>query len=502
MDSLTGVRVRFAPSPTGYLHVGNVRTALFNWLVARHSNGSFILRIEDTDAERSRPEFENRLLEVLLWLGLEWDEGVDRRGPYGPYRQSDRYAIYRDHAQTLLARDKAFPCFCSEEELEKVRQEQLARGEVPVYSGKCRRLSRAEAESRRAAGDASALRLRVRPGTVGFSDMVYGRIDVETSQISDPIILRSDDSPTYNFSCVVDDILMRISHVIRGEGHVSNTHRQILIYEALEAPVPAFAHLPTVLGPDGQKLSKRHGATSLEEFRSQGYLPEALVNYLSLLGWSPPEEGREILALDEIAQWFELSRVSKSAAIFDRAKLDWMNRSYMGRLPSDQIAARAAGYFAAAGLIPSQAGGAVLEWLALVVDAVRTHADHLDQLPQQTSIIFGFETDPPKLDADAREALRHPAGLAVAREFSRLVEEREIVTPEAYKEILTQVKSATKQKGKSLFHPIRAALTGCGSGPELEKLIPIYEEGSRLDLPKRVMSCAERLRAVLNSLEQ
>jgi glutamyl-tRNA synthetase len=502
MDSLTGVRVRFAPSPTGYLHVGNVRTALFNWLVARHSNGSFILRIEDTDAERSRPEFENRLLEDLLWLGLEWDEGVDRPGPCGPYRQSDRYAIYRDYAQRLLARDKAFRCFCSEAELEKMRQEQLARGEMPLYSGKCRQLSRAEAEARRVAGDASTVRLRVRPGTAGFSDLVYGRIDVATTQISDPVILRSDDSPTYNFSCVVDDVLMKISHVIRGEGHLSNTHRQILIYEALEAPVPAFAHLSTVLGPDGQKLSKRHGAASVEEFRLQGYLPEAVANYLSLLGWSPPEEGQEILALDDIARLFELSRVSKSPAIFDRAKLDWMNRSYLGRIPSDQLAARSARYFASAGLIPSQAGEAVLEWLALVVDAVRSHADHLDQLPQGTSIIFGFETDPPELDADAREALRHPAALDVAREFSRLVEEREIVTPEAYREILNQVKAATKQKGKNLFHPIRAALTGRGSGPELEKLIPIYEEGSRLDLPKRVMSCAERLRAVLSSLEQ
>ena len=501
MDSLTGVRVRFAPSPTGYLHVGNVRTALFNWLAARHSNGAFILRIEDTDAERSRPEFEDRLLEALLWLGLEWDEGVDRAGPCGPYRQSDRYAIYRDYAQRLLARDRAFPCFCGEAELERVRQEQLARGETPGYSGRCRHLSRAEVESRRAAGESPTLRLRVRPGTVGFSDLVYGRIDVETTQISDPVLLRSDESPTYNFSCVVDDVLMKISHVIRGEGHLSNTHRQVLIYEALEAPVPSFAHLPTVLGPDGQKLSKRHGAASVEELRLQGYLPEAVVNYLSLLGWSPPEEGQEILAMDDIARFFELSRVSKSPAIFDSVKLDWMNRNYMGRLSSAQLAARAAGYFASAGLIPSEAGSAVLEWLALVVDAIRSRVDHLDMLPQETTIIYGFETDPPSLDADAKETLRHPAALAVAREFARLVEERDMVTPEAYKEILGQVKTATKQKGKSLFHPIRAALTGRGSGPELDKLIPIYEEGARLDLPKHVMSCAERLRAVLNSLD-
>ncbi len=494
--------MRFAPSPTGFLHVGNVRTALFNWLVARHANGSFILRIEDTDAERSRVEYESRVLDDLRWLGLDWDEGVDRAGLCGPYRQSDRYAIYRDYAQRLIARDKAFYCFCTEEDLDHARQEQQARGEMPRYSGKCRQVLLAEAEARRNSGDAATLRLRVRPGTAGFSDLVYGRIDVDTLQISDPVILRSDDSPTYNFSCVVDDVLMRITHVIRGEGHISNTHRQILIYEALEAPVPKFAHLSTVLGPDGQKLSKRHGATSVEEFRLQGYLPEALVNYLALLGWSPPEEGKEILSLDEIAGMFELSRVSKSPAIFDRAKLDWMNRSYMSRMSSEQLAARASGYFSAAGQIPAQAGEAVLQWLALVVDAIRSHADHLDQLPKETSVIYGFETDPPALDSDARETLRQPAALAVAQEFSRLVEERDVVTSEDYKEIVSQIKAATKQKGKSLFHPIRAALTGRASGPELEKLIPIYEEGSMLDLPRRVMSCKERLRAVLNSLER
>ncbi len=502
MDSPNAVRVRFAPSPTGFLHVGNIRTALFNWLVARHNGGTFILRVEDTDAERSRPEYEKRVLEDLLWLGLEWDEGVDRPGPYGPYRQTDRYDIYRDYAHRLLARDKAFHCFCTDEDLERERKEQQARSEMPRYSGRCRYLPRAEAEARLAAGEPAALRLRVRPGTVGFSDLVYGRIDIETAQISDPVILRSDNSPTYNFSCVVDDVLMRISHVIRGEGHLSNTHRQILIYEALEAPVPQFAHLSTVLGPDGQKLSKRHGATSVEEFRIQGYLPEALANYLALLGWAPPEEGQEILALDQIARLFELSRVSRSPAIFDQAKLDWMNRTYISRMSSEQLAARAAGYFSAAGQIPAQAGDAVLQWLALVVDAVRTHADHLDQLPKETSIIFGFETDPPGLDPDARETLRHPAALAVAQEFTRRVEERETVTPEGYREILSQVKEATKQKGKGLFHPIRAALTGRGSGPELEKLVPIYEEGSRLDLPRRVMSCRERLRAVLNSIER
>ncbi len=501
MKQIASVRVRFAPSPTGYLHVGNVRTALFNWLVARHHAGAFILRIEDTDAERSRPEYEQQLMQDLRWLGLDWDEGIDRDGGFGPYRQSDRYSIYQEHAQRLLDEDKAFRCFCSEVELEEVRKEQLARGEMPRYSGKCRNLSPAEVTARLKAGLSPALRLRVRPGTVGFSDLVFGRIDIETLQISDPVLLRSDGSPTYNFSCVVDDLRMKITHVIRGDGHISNTHRQILIYEAFGAAVPLFAHLSTVLGPDGQKLSKRHGATSVEEFRAQGFLPEALVNYLALLGWSPPEEGKEILFVGEIVSRFDLDRVSKSPAIFDIAKLKWMNRSYISQKSDESLARLAEPYFVSAGLIPPRPGPEILNWLARVIDAVRTHVDCLAQLPPETAVIYGFESDPPELDGDASATLKGPEARAVAREFLRLVEERECVTPEAYREILARVKDATRQKGKALFHPIRAALTGRGSGPELERLVPLYEEGSRLVLPRKVMSCRERLRAVLSSLK-
>ena len=321
MNSENTVRVRFAPSPTGFLHVGNVRTALFNWLLARHYHGTFILRIEDTDAERSKPEYEKQLLDDLLWLGLEWNEGIGKEGAFGPYRQSDRYDIYQKYAQRLLDEDKAFRCFCSEEELEQVRQQQLAQQRNTALFRKMPAIS-PRRRSRRAlkAGMPFTLRLRVRPGTVGFSDLVFGRIEIETAQISDPVLLRSDGSPTYNFCCVIDDFLMKISHVIRGDGHLSNTHRQILIYEALGAPVPQFAHLSTILGPDGQKLSKRHGATSVEEFRRQGYLPEALANYLALLGWSPPEDGQEIMSLDEITRPVRSFRVLKSPAIFDTGK--------------------------------------------------------------------------------------------------------------------------------------------------------------------------------------
>ncbi len=502
MSSENPVRVRFAPSPTGFLHVGNVRTALFNWLLAGHCGGTFILRIEDTDEERSDPVFEKQLRDDLLWLGLEWNEGIGKEGAYGPYRQSDRYDIYRKCAQRLLDEDKAFRCFCTEEELERIRKQQMESGKTQGYSGKCRHLHANEIEERIKAGMPYTLRLRVRPGTVGFTDLVFGRIDIDTAQISDPVLVRSNGVPTYNFCCVIDDVLMHITHVIRGEGHLSNTHRQMLIYEALGAPVPQFAHLSTILGPDGQKLSKRHGATSVEEFRRQGCLPQALVNYLALLGWSPPVDGQEIMTLEEITGQFGLNRVQKSPAIFDQAKLDWMNRSYINKTDGAALAEISRRFFVEAELVPEQMDHEMEAWLAQVIDLIKSHVDHLDQLPREADIVFGFMKDPPDLDDGAREALRTPEGKAVALEFARLVNEKESLTVESYREIVAQVKAGTKQKGRNLFHPIRAALTGRGSGPEMEKLIPLYESGSRMSLPRRVMSCRERIHAVLDAIEQ
>ena len=499
--SSSTVRVRFAPSPTGFLHVGNVRTALFNWLFARYHRGTFLLRIEDTDAERSELQYEKQLLADLRWLGLEWDEGIELGGDYGPYRQSDRYDVYQEYARKLLEEDKAFPCFCTEEELEEVRQQQLSRNETPRYSGKCRHLSSQELDERRKSGASSTLRLRVRPGTVGFTDLVFDRINVETLQISDPILLRSDGSPTYNFCCVVDDLLMKISHVIRGEGHLSNTHRQILIYEALGAPPPQFVHLSTILGPDGQKLSKRHGATSVSEFQVQGYLPEALANYLALLGWSPSEDGKERMSLEEIAGQFDLSRIQKSPATFDSKKLDWMNRSYISQTADAVLADLSVSYFINAGLIPASPDARTLAWLQRVIEIIKTRVDHLDQMPAEAAIVYGLDPDAPRLDDEAVEILATLEGKTVAAEFIRLVDADPDLTPESYREMVSRVKEATGQKGRTLFHSIRAALTGCGSGPDLGKLIVLYEEGSRLPLPRKVMSCRERLHTIVNALE-
>ena len=491
------VRVRFAPSPTGFLHVGNVRTALFNWLFARYNNGTFLLRIEDTDAERSRPEYEKQLIEDLQWLGLEWNEGIEMGGDYGPYRQTDRFGLYQQYARQLQAANKAFSCFCTQEELEEVRQGQLAANETPRYSGKCRNLSPEEQDALRQSGKPYTLRLRVRPGTVGFTDLVFGRIEIDTAQISDPILMRTDGSPTYNFCCVIDDYLMKISHVIRGDGHMSNTHRQILIYEALDAAVPQFAHLSTILGPDGQKLSKRHGATSIEEFRKQGYLPEALGNYLALLGWSPFEDGKEMMSMDEIAGQFNLTRIQKNPATFDNKKLDWMNRNYIQQTQESELTGLVKDYFIDAGLVPSNPSTEILSWLEMAVSVIKMRVDHLDQLPGEAAILYGLDPDAPRIDDEARQILESPEGRTVAREFVRLVDALPSLTPETYREIVSEVKSATGFKGRTLFHSIRAVLTGRGSGPELEKLIPLYEEGSRLSLPCKVMSCRERMHTIL-----
>ncbi|HEY8534880.1 MAG TPA: glutamate--tRNA ligase, partial [Vicinamibacterales bacterium] len=311
------MRLRFAPSPTGQLHVGNARTALFNWLLARGHGGTFILRIEDTDRERSTPESEKSILDDLRWLGLDWDEGPDIGGPAGPYRQSERLALYHEHAKRLIESGAAYYCFCSPEQVEADRQAALAAGLPPRYSGRCRAIEPADARRRVDAGEPAVIRFRVPEARdVTFIDAVRGAVTVSTDTIGDPVLLRTDGHPAYNFAVVVDDALMRVTHVVRGEDHISNTPRQLLLYEAFGWTPPEFAHLSLVLGPDHAPLSKRHGATSVAEFRSRGYLPEALANYLALIGWSPGG-GEELLPLDELARRFSLRTVSHSAGVFD-----------------------------------------------------------------------------------------------------------------------------------------------------------------------------------------
>ena len=384
------------------LHVGNARTALFNWLLARGQGGVFVLRIEDTDTERSTRASEASIIDDIRWLGLDWEEGPDNGGPHGPYRQSERGDLYRRYAQQLLDTDAAYYCFCTRAQLDADRDAALASGRPALYAGTCRRLSKQQAAERVTAGETPSIRFRVRENhEVSFDDAVRGEVRFHTDVIGDPIIVRSDTTPAYNFAVVVDDALMGITQVIRGEDHLSNTPRQILLYEALGFAPPRFAHLAMVMGPDHTPLSKRHGATSIGEFRAKGYLPEALVNYLALIGWSPGHD-EEILPIAEMARRFSLDAVGLSAGVFDEEKLAWVNRHYLKVADASRLATLALPFFAAAGvsMTPSQEG---FDYLAAVIPIASGAVDRLDQIPGRLSVLFDFSPN----DALIDEAIRH-----------------------------------------------------------------------------------------------
>jgi nondiscriminating glutamyl-tRNA synthetase len=503
------VRVRFAPSPTGHLHVGNARTALFSWLFARHHGGTMVLRIEDTDVERSEARFEDQLIADLKWLGIDWDEGPDAGGAFGPYRQSDRIEIYREHAERLLEARKAYLCFCTEADLQKEREKAQAEHRQPIYSGKCRAVDLAEAKRRRENGEPCAIRLQIPERPIRFHDIVHGNVEFSNEVVSDPIILRSNGMPVYNYVVVIDDALMKISHVIRGDDHLSNTPKQVALYEALGWPVPEFAHLSTILGADRERLSKRHGATSIANFREMGVLPEALVNYLALLGWAPSGGTREIFSIEELIKEFSLERVTPSPAVFDMEKLYWLNRHYIKhtsperieklalpcytRMISDELAQRVGG----AGMIEYPWPPTVVKWFGGVTQLLAPSVDRLDQLPERAAPIFNYDPKAALAAPDNAEVLAWPNTDAVlARFLSKILEDESAraksLTPEQFKKIVNEVKAETGAKGKELFHPIRIVITGSHSGPEFDKLIPILEEGSRLPLPRHVLSVRER----------
>jgi glutamyl-tRNA synthetase/nondiscriminating glutamyl-tRNA synthetase len=491
---MSKIRGRFAPSPTGYVHVGNARTALFNWLFARHHGGVNVLRIEDTDVERSREEYERQLLEDLRWFGLDWDEGPDKGGPFGPYLQSERLEIYAKYAAQLIEQGHAYYCFCSAEQLEAERQEALKAGRQPRYSGRCRKLAREEAARRKAAGEPAAVRLKIVESTFSWNDLVHGPTRFSSEVIGDPILLRSDGHPAYNYAVVIDDHLMEITHVIRGDDHISNTPRQLAVYRALGWEPPQFAHLSTILGSDRTRLSKRHGATSLQSFRELGILPEALRNYLALLGWSPADGKTEILSPRGLVEQFSLDRITKSPAVFDPEKLAWLNRHYMKESPLRRLAELSVPFLAGAGYLREPVDAASLAWLERVVDAVLKNLDYLSQIPAAARLVFEYDARAVVGSEETRHVAEDPASREVLKAFiPKALAEREL-TYERFRDVAKSVQKETGKKGKDLFHPIRVALTGAVSGPELEKLIPIFEEGAKLSLVRHVKSCAERLR--------
>jgi len=487
------MRVRFAPSPTGQLHVGNARTALFNWLLAHGKDGTFILRIEDTDAERSTRESEHSILEDLRWLGLDWDEGADVGGQHGPYRQSERLHLYASYANELMTGGHAYYCFCSPQQLDGERQSDLAAGRPPRYHGTCRSIGSEEARRRMDAGERPVIRFRVPDNTdVTFHDLVRGDVTFNSEQFGDPIIVRSDGRPQYNFAVVVDDALMEISHVVRGEDHISNTPRQILLYQALGFTPPQFAHLSLVMGPDHTPLSKRHGATSVLEFRERGFLPEALVNYLALIGWSPGGD-KELMPIQELARRFALEDVGHSAGVFDQEKLAWMNRHYMKEAAPARLAAEAARYFIARGFLKRRTDAAT-EYLVSVLPMAVGSVDRVEEIPDRLRFLFDFDPASSIARTDVAEILDEPGAREVIAALPDAID-RPLIDRETFRAMSTRVRERTGQKGKLLFHPIRVALTGEGGGPELDLAVPAIERGAMLPADAglaRIIGCRDR----------
>ena len=487
------IRVRFAPSPTGLLHVGNARTALYNWLFARRFGGDFLLRIEDTDIERSEERYETQLIEDLRWLGLDWDEGPDEpgipgRGNFGPYRQSQRLDIYARYTRQLLDEDKAYRCFCTPEELEAERRHAAANHLPQIYSGRCRNLSTQTVGQFLDKGRPFAVRLKIGEETLRFHDLVRGTVEFGAEAVSDPILVRSGSRatlgiPVYNYVVTIDDALMQISHVIRGDDHISNTPKQVAIYQAFGWTVPEFAHLSTILGSDRERLSKRHGATSISTFRQMGYLPEALVNYLALLGWGAEDGKSETFTLSELVRAFSLDRVTPSPAVFDFDKLNWLNRHYIKIASPDRVVSLAREYFG--DLMPpsEDISDEVITWFAKLTALVVPYVDHLDQVPAKAQFIFGFDPDAARTNAQNIPVLAADSTHIVLGEMATRVRAHTgHVTPELFKGWLSEIRQATGIKGAELYHPVRIAVTGTHAGPDFDKLIPLIEKGSTLNI--------------------
>lgn len=457
------VRVRFAPSPTGDLHVGGARTALYNWLFARHHDGVLILRIEDTDVERSTAESAEAIVESLQWLGLDWDEG--------PYRQAERLAIYREHAERLLEVGKAYRCVCTPGELEERRKVALAAGRSPRYDGRCRD-RRLEPEK------PWALRLRVQDaGVTIVNDIIHGEVRFDNAELDDFILVRSDGLPTYNFAVVVDDALMEVTHVIRGDDHLSNTPKQIQVYRVLDFPLPQFAHVPMILGPDRTRLSKRHGATSVLAYRDLGYLPEALVNYLVRLGWSHGDQ--EIFSRDELVRYFELTRVGHTPAVFDHAKLDWLNAHYLREAQPKRIADQLVAFWLKAGVSAEEIGAATVRWSSLgrartfaeaVVETFGERSKTLWELAQTSRFLF---RRPIEYDVRAREKYLQPETQRHLQEVCRRIRNVSSFDAATLEKLYRDFVAERRLKLGDVAQPTRVVLTGHSVSPPLFQVMEL-----------------------------
>jgi len=459
-------RVRFAPSPTGQLHIGNARTAILNWLFAKHSGSAFILRVEDTDMERSTKASEAAIFQDLRWLGLHWDEGPDIGGSFGPYRQSERLDIYHQHAEQLIAKGHAYHCYCTPEELEARRETAMKAGQPPGYDRRCKNLSSAERAAKAQAGLKPVVRFAMPDRNTTFVDLAKGEITFPPDALGDFVILRSDGVPTYNYAAVVDDHLMQITHVIRGDDHVVNTPKQMMIYEAFGWALPEFCHIPMILGSDRERLSKRHGATSVADYTTKGYLPDALINFLSLLSWSSAS-GEEILSRERLIKEFSFDRLSSSAAIFDVVKLNWMNGVYIRNLNPEELTAACLPYLQKTGYaLPDH------DTLQKMIRLVRDNLEYLSQISEKLAVFFVDEiriTDGAAIGMSQTEAAEK-----IYWSFLRQLDKYDTLNGEAFRQIMKTVNKETGVMGRDLWMPIRIALTGEMHGPDLATIVEIF----------------------------
>ncbi len=458
------VKVRFAPSPTGPFHIGGARSALFNWLLAKSTGGKMVLRIEDTDLSRSTRESEENIKEALHWLGMDWDEGVDVGGPEPSYRQSERLDIYRRFTEQLLAEGKAYYCYETEEELQEAQERRRKEGKPPVYDGRCRNLTAEERAEFEAMGRKPAIRLRCPENeTLAFDDLVRGHISFDSNGIGDFIIVKSDGMPVYNYAVVIDDALMGITHVIRAEEHLSNTPRQLVIYRALGFAEPKFGHISLILGEDGKKMSKRHGATSVQQYRDLGYLPEAIVNFLALLGWAPEGE-EELFDIPALIEHFSMDRVSKNPAVVNIEKLNWINFHYMKEQPSEKLLELTLPHLVAAGYVPADLSEELKEKVMAIVDSLRNYIYFGAQVVEHAKPFF---VRPNIEDPEMKEVLQAETTDIVLTAFAEQIRNMDSWEATNLNQAIKAVQKETGVKGKNLYAPLRIALMGAMHGPDL-----------------------------------
>lgn len=475
-------RVRFAPSPTGWLHVGGARTALFNWLYAKKHEGKLILRTEDTDEERSEEKYTKEIKKDLKWLGLNWDEY---------YKQSDRLEIYERYARRLVHEGKAYHCFCTEEELEERRQEALDKGKPPIYDGKCRDLAEEEKQEYREEGRESTIRFKLpeQQPAVTVPDRIKGDVEFESLTTGDFVLLKSDGTPSYNFACVLDDHLMEVSFVMRAEDHLTNTAKQLLLYNALDFEQPDFGHLSMLLGPDKSKLSKRSGATSVKEFRQKGYLPEALVNHLAQLGWSSKDQ-QEIFTIQELTEKFSLDNIIDSPQVFDREKLDWFNNQYLKEVELDRLVDLALPFLKEGNYIEGEPSQEEREELKAILNLIRPSLENLKDLVDYRDL--GIFYGPLEFNSEAEEVLTWEETPEVLKELKEKFSELDEISPEEVSGAVKEVKERLDVGYKEVYKPLRAAVTGMTSGPEIKEVISILGPETTI----------ERLASALDKLTQ